>query len=474
MRRKSSMLSIMVISLLMLSSLMISISNETHYTSNSIAFPEYSLTSTDTTVIFADDFEHDTFVPAPAGDYPGNVGILYPSGFTQGMSVGDDHYPHNYSRDCWLNSNYRHHSGNYSLWCAQYGFASWGYYDIVPNSDIHRIDQEMVSYYENYITNLSDYDNITLSFWYWIQSSIPNDDWGLADNLQVHLFNGTSWFNDSGSWAYWSVCGNHSWTHVTLNIPDYTKLIGFYYVRGLYNRTLFEGAYIDDVVLTGHKKPPASVLIGDNYLFSSSVGLPSVGSNHFTLTTNASWLSISSSNATEATISGIPTHEGLYSVSLKANDSFSATWKNWTVEVYDVLEFDSPLAATSIPFGNQYWFNISIQQNIFAKPNTFTLITNASWLRISWLNDTYVNVSGIASISGNFNVSLIVNNSYSITWKNWTITVGPQPISTWWYLVITVVIMATVLILFLFRRRRAQRKFSRNMSPPAIELGRLK
>ena len=449
MRNKSSVSSVIVILFLMLSSLMISVPDETDRTSNKAVSLEYSLASPDTAVIFADDFEHDTYVPAPAGDYPGNVGILHPSGFTQGMSVGDDAYLHNYSRDCWGVSNYRSHSGSNSLWCAQYGLASWEYNNSTANSAIHRVDQDMLTYYENYITNLSDYDNVTLSFWYWIQSSCPTESWKVADHLQILLFDGTSMS------THWSIAGNHSWTQVTLNIPDNTSLIGFYYLRTLANRTLFEGAYIDDVVLVGHKKPPASALIGDTYLFSSSVGSSSVGLNHFTLTTDASWLSISSSNATEVTISGVPTHEGLYSVSLKANDSVSVTWKNWTVEAYDILEFNSSLAATSIPFGDRYWFNISIQQNIFTKPNTFTLTTDAPWLAIYWQNDTQINISGIASVSGNFNVSLVVNNSYSTAWKNWTIAVGSQPpISSWWYVVITGIIAAIVLPLFLLRWRK--------------------
>jgi hypothetical protein len=137
------------------------------------------------------------------------------------------------------------------------------------------------------------------------------------------------------------------------------------------------------------------------------------------------------------------------------------------VEVYEVLEFNPSLAATSVPFGDLYWFNISIQQNVFAKPNMFTLITNATWLVINWQNDTQINVSGIASVDGNFSVSLVVNNSYSMDWKNWTITVESQPPdSTWLYVVITGAITAIVLLTLLLNRgrnrRRVQIKLSRN------------
>jgi len=377
-----------------------------YYTSNSVIFPEYYLTSTDTTVIFADDFEHDTFVPMHKGGYLANAGTLYPSGSAQGMVVGDDAYHNNYSLDYWNVSSYRHHSGNYSLWCAQDGLASWAYNNSTANSVIHRIDQEMNCYYENYI-DLSLYDRITLSFWYWIQSSAPSGGvgtfktstgWG-SDALVAEVFNGTAFH------YLFATGGNHTWTHVTLNIPTSNKLIGFYYLRSLANRTLFEGAYIDDIVLTGHKKPQSSIPIGDSYLFNLSVRSPSVGLNHFTLTTNASWLSISSSNATEATISGTPTHEGLYTVSLKVNDSFSATWKNWTVEVYFVLDHvDVSPASISLVAGSQAQFTANgkdVYNNNAMSGLTFTWTTNVGSVTSSGLftADTTAGVSGFVNAS---------------------------------------------------------------------------
>ena len=249
---------------------------DTQYLSPSALVHDFNITD----IVWNDDFEHDTYIVDPPGAYLADSGMIYspanrfnntnsPIGNPyspyfyhdqRGMIVGDDSYQGNYSIDAWGVSSYRKHNGTKSLWCAQIGNASWGYNNATTNSAIHRIDQNMSCYYENYFP-LLQYDSVSLSFWYWQQTSAPggvfkdiNGNWA-SDFGALYILNTShQWWNATNGGYYWRHLGNQtSWTHVTINIPTNTHLWGFYYNRGVGNRTLFEGMYIDDIVMTGYK-----------------------------------------------------------------------------------------------------------------------------------------------------------------------------------------------------------------------------
>ena len=210
--------------------------------------------ATGLTIIFQDDFEHSSYISLPSTEY--DKGIL------DGINVGDDAFGYNCSWDWWGVTDYRYHpgNGNHSLWCAQYGDNSA--YGNVPNRLIHKYDYRMIAYFENFF-ELGDYDNVTLEFWYWSQTNIYNSTEAVSDLVCVETWNGTGsyGFGFEEIWRQPTNSTNGTWAHVILDIPTYSKLVGFYYFNEytyeytIPRQPLFEGAYIDDVVLSGYRNP---------------------------------------------------------------------------------------------------------------------------------------------------------------------------------------------------------------------------
>lgn len=206
------------------------------------------------TIIFQDDFEHSNYTPWPSTEY--DKGIL------DGMNVGDDASGYNCSWDWWGVTDYRYHpgNGNHSLWCAQYGDNSA--YGNVSNRLIHKCDYRMIAYFEN-LFELGNYDSVTLEFWYWSQTNIYNLTETVADFVCVEIWNGTG-VQGAGFEMIWKQptnSTNGTWAHVFVDIPTYSRLVGFYYFNEFtYEYTiprqpLYEGAYIDDIVLSGYRNP---------------------------------------------------------------------------------------------------------------------------------------------------------------------------------------------------------------------------
>ena len=107
----------------------------------------------------------------------------------------------------------------------------------VPNNSVHEYDNDMEAYMYHSVT-LSGYSSVTLSYRYWLSCE---SGW---DNLYVTYFD-TSWHDidphtgNSGGWQYSSV-----------SIPTSAVYVGFHFSSDS-SVCNFEGAYIDQVTLSG-------------------------------------------------------------------------------------------------------------------------------------------------------------------------------------------------------------------------------
>jgi len=105
------------------------------------------------------------------------------------------------------------------------------------NSAIHKYDNNMAAYMYRSV-DLSSYSSVTLSYRYWLQSETD------YDRLYVYYRIGSSQYatdmkqGNSGGWQY-----------DTTSIPNTATGVGFYFTSD--SNILYEGAYVDDVVLTG-------------------------------------------------------------------------------------------------------------------------------------------------------------------------------------------------------------------------------
>jgi C1A family cysteine protease len=161
-----------------------------------------SSTFVPTTILFSEDFE---------GSWPGN------------WTVGD--WNPASGEDYWGQSDYRAYSGNFSAYCANVSDVSGQYYD-------DDMDAFMVR-----AVNLSGYDSAVLSYKYWLKCE---SGW---DRLYPGYFDG-SWH-----WEQYHTGDSSGWVSGMTEVPATATQVGFrFYSDG---SITYEGAYIDDVVLTG-------------------------------------------------------------------------------------------------------------------------------------------------------------------------------------------------------------------------------
>ncbi len=150
--------------------------------------------------------------------------------------------------DEWGVSMYRPHSGNYSAWCAQVGNQSSGTYVGQNNSDVHEYDDNMQA---DFTLNLSvnGYSSLFLSFYYWVRTENGGGDWLQA--LYVAGGVSTLMFQQGGS-------SGNAWQPANVSVPTNIEQLIFRFHSDTANHG-FEGAYVDDLVLTGIENvPPTS------------------------------------------------------------------------------------------------------------------------------------------------------------------------------------------------------------------------
>lgn len=152
--------------------------------------------------------------------------------------------------DYWGISTYRPHSGNYSAWCAQVGNQSAGPYVGQNNSAVHEYDDNMQA---DFSLNLSvnGYSSLFLSFYYWVRTENGGGDW-----LQAAFVAGgvtTILFQQGGS-------SGNAWQPANVSVPTNIERLIFRFHSDTANHG-FEGAYVDDLVLTGIENvPPTSAV----------------------------------------------------------------------------------------------------------------------------------------------------------------------------------------------------------------------
>jgi hypothetical protein len=155
--------------------------------------------------------------------------------------------------DYWKDTSYRSHSGSWSGWCAQTGDQ---HETNQANSNVHNYDDDMDAYmYRS--ASLSGYSSVSLSYSYWLDCEQN------YDKLQVLYFDGSFNYIDAHT-------GNsNGWQSSTVSIPTSAIYVGFYFYsdNSIHN---YEGAYVDDITLTGTSQeiPNNSARQYDNYMDS--------------------------------------------------------------------------------------------------------------------------------------------------------------------------------------------------------------
>ncbi len=144
--------------------------------------------------------------------------------------------------DTWGISGYRVHGGNFSAWCAEVGTQSIGGQN---NSAVRLYDDEMQA---DLVVNLSanGFVSLTLSFYYYSHTESGGGDWIQAwyeaGGTQFPIFNNTGGTGNKFDLA-------------SVAVPsDVERLIIRFHSDSANHG--FEGAYVDDVVLTGSESTP--------------------------------------------------------------------------------------------------------------------------------------------------------------------------------------------------------------------------
>src|SRR2546425_4327401 len=145
--------------------------------------------------------------------------------------------------DYWGISGYRTHTGNYSAWCAEVGTQSGTGQN---NTAVHQYDDNMQA---DLTVNLSvsGFASLTLSFYYWSKAEAGGGDyleaWYIAGGVPTMIFQNR---------------GTSNWNLVSLPVPNNVEQLVVRFTSDAANHG-FEGAYVDDLVLTGvENNPPTS------------------------------------------------------------------------------------------------------------------------------------------------------------------------------------------------------------------------
>ena len=158
---------------------------------------------------------------------------------------GDDH---------WDITNYRVHSGIFSMWCAQVGDKH------IDNRLSHMYDDEMDT--ELIVnTNLFGYNSATLSFWYWLNTE-PSNDWFSVEARRSPLDPWTvlaNYTGNSGDWQYANISLNDFCGEFSVAFQ-----VRFRFWSGSANSN-YEGVYIDDVNIIAKDISDTYTLIDENF-----------------------------------------------------------------------------------------------------------------------------------------------------------------------------------------------------------------
>ncbi len=157
--------------------------------------------------------------------------------------------------DYWDVTNYRNHTGNFSAWSAQVGTQATGGQN---NSAVHRYDNDMQA---DLVIDLqvNGFTGLTLSFYYWSRAESGGGDfiqaWYEAGGVQFPIFTNT---------------GNANWDLASVAVPTNVERLIIRFQTDPANNN-FEGAYVDDVVLTGTENEPPTSSVDPLPVFTNAV-----------------------------------------------------------------------------------------------------------------------------------------------------------------------------------------------------------
>lgn len=126
-------------------------------------------------------------------------------------------------------------SGSFAAWCAHNGMTGTAY------------DNNMNAFmeYKNGL-NISGYTNVQISFWIWYKTE------NSYDYCSFQYWNGSSWVEFSGGRFTGTGTGSGTWTQKTYAVPSAAgTTFRFRWVFYSDGSITNEGAYIDDIVVTG-------------------------------------------------------------------------------------------------------------------------------------------------------------------------------------------------------------------------------
>ncbi len=162
--------------------------------------------------IFTEGFESNTV--------PGSVWSASDANSSSGLDYWGDQSS---------GSGARVHGGSWSAYCADNSSVSGQKYDNYMNADMTLV---------NPIT-LTGYTNVQLSIWIWYNT------YNSSDYLSLQYWNGSSWVQQQR----WSGSSS-TWRNLTYTVSGFTSF-KFRFIFYTDSRNTREGAYVDDIVLTG-------------------------------------------------------------------------------------------------------------------------------------------------------------------------------------------------------------------------------
>ncbi len=369
--------------------------------------------------------------------------------------------------DYWGISSYRTHAGNYSAWSAQVGNQSGSG---LNNTDVHQYDNDMQA---DLTINLavSGFTSLTLSFWYWSRAEAGGGDyleaWYVAGGLPTMIFQNR---------------GTATWSTVSLPVPNNVEKLVIRFTTDAANNN-FEGAYVDDVVMTGteNNPPTSSALSLPTYVstmtvdvaFTAADGVNESGVNFVELwyrpgtTGNFTLYTRPANPAGEWTVS-----PARFDVTYAAGDGY---YEFYTIAVDNASNREAPPgvpdASTTVDTVAPGLAISSPIVDATLTTSTVTVTWNASdatsgidhfevWLdagarqSTTGLEHTFTNVS-----AGDHTLHVVaVDRAGNSREQTVTFTVTPPPSAFPWWIILLILAILFILFLILLWRRRSEQE----------------
>lgn len=210
--------------------------------------------------IFTETFESTTV--------PGSVWSASDANATSGLDYWGDQA---------ASAGARVHGGSWSAYCADYSNVSGQKYDNYMNADLTLINP----------ISVSGYTDLRLSFWIWYRT------YNNSDYLSFQYWNGTAWVEQQR----WSGSSS-TWVNPSYALSGFTTL-QFRFVFYSNRSQTREGAYVDDILLTGISSgalqgegPLAVVWLGEEQDSAPAepVAAASVSPAHLSISTGGSMI----------------------------------------------------------------------------------------------------------------------------------------------------------------------------------------